>query len=53
VAKALNAKPEENFFTSWARRRYLGGAGRRRTGRRQGKRHIVTTAFEHHAVLLR
>ncbi len=52
VADALGAQPEEIFFTScgteadnWADR----GAALR--GAQKGKRHIVTTAFEHHAIL--
>ncbi len=52
VASALNAKPEEIFFTScgtesdnWA----IKGAAER--GSKKGKKHIVTAVFEHHAVL--
>lgn len=52
VAAALGAGEREIFFTScgtesdnWA----IKGAAR--AAARQGKKHIVTTAFEHHAVL--
>jgi cysteine desulfurase len=52
VADALGAQPEEIYFTScgteadnWTVR----GAALR--GAQKGKRHIVTTAFEHHAIL--
>ncbi|MEG2915971.1 MAG: aminotransferase class V-fold PLP-dependent enzyme, partial [Oscillospiraceae bacterium] len=52
VAKAINAKPEEIFFTScgtesdnWA----LKGAVE--TLAKKGKKHIITTNFEHHAIL--
>ena len=52
VAKCINAKPEEIYFTS-------GGSesdnwaieGIARWGQKQGKMHIITSAFEHHAVL--
>ena len=53
VAAALNARPEEIYFTgcgsesdNWA----IKGVARR-LARFQGKKHIVTTVFEHHAVL--
>ena len=53
VAAALNARPEEIYFTgcgsesdNWA----IKGVARR-LARLQGKKHIVTTVFEHHAVL--
>ena len=52
VAKALGAKPNEIYFTScgseadnWA----IKGAAA--AGARKGKKHIITTNFEHHAVL--
>lgn len=52
VAKALNAKVNEIFFTScgsesdnWA----IKGAAA--VGARKGKKHLITTNFEHHAVL--
>ncbi|MBQ4347567.1 MAG: cysteine desulfurase, partial [Firmicutes bacterium] len=52
VADALGAKPTEIYFTSggtesdnWALK--LGAAA----GAAQGKRHIISSAFEHHAVL--
>ena len=51
VAEAINAKPEEIFFTgsgteadNWA----IKGAAELRGGK---GRHIITTAIEHHAVL--
>lgn len=53
VAAALNARPEEIYFTgcgsesdNWA----IKGAARR-LARTQGKKHIITSVFEHHAVL--
>ena len=53
VASALNAQPNEIYFTgcgsesdNWA----IKGAARR-LARTQGKKHIVTSVFEHHAVL--
>ena len=53
VAAAFNARPEEIYFTgcgsesdNWA----IKGVARR-LARMQGKKHIVTTVFEHHAVL--
>ncbi len=52
VAKALNAKVNEIFFTScgtesdnWA----IKGAAW--AGAKKGKKHLITTNFEHHAVL--
>ena len=52
VAKALNAQPNEVFFTSggseadnWA----VKGAAL--AGARKGKKHLITSAFEHHAIL--
>lgn len=52
VAKCLNAEPSEIYFTSGGseadnqaiRSAALNGAAK-------GKKHIITTAFEHHAVL--
>ena len=53
VAAALNARQEEIYFTgcgsesdNWA----IKGVARR-LARLQGKKHIITTVFEHHAVL--
>ncbi len=53
VAAAFNARPAEIYFTgcgsesdNWA----IKGAARR-LARMQGKKHIITTVFEHHAVL--
>ena len=52
VAKALNCKPREIYFTgcgsesdNWA----IKGAARRLA--KKGKKHIITSVFEHHAVL--
>lgn len=52
VAKALNAKPREIYFTgcgtesdNWA----IKGAVHRLA--KKGKKHIITSVFEHHAVL--
>ncbi len=52
VAKALNAKTNEIYFTSggsesdnWAIK------GVARALKAKGKNHIITSAFEHHAVL--
>lgn len=52
VAAALNAQPNEIFFTgcgseadNWA----VKGAAL--AGAAKGKKHLVTTAFEHHAIL--
>lgn len=51
VASALNAKPEEIYFTSggsesdnWALR------GAALLGEKKGKKHIITTTIEHHAI---
>ena len=52
IAACLNASPREIYFTS-------GGSGAdnqailsaARLGARKGKKHIISTAFEHHAVL--
>ncbi len=53
VAKCLGAKPNEIFFTScgtesdnWA----IKGCAKARL-KKHGKNHIITSAFEHHAVL--
>ena len=52
VAECLGAKPGEIYFTSGGsesdNQAILSAA---RNGARKGKRHIVSTAFEHHAVL--
>lgn len=52
VAKCLNARPDEIFFTSggsesdnWA----IKMSAKR--GKESGKTHLITTEFEHHAVL--
>ena len=52
VARALHAKPQEIYFTSggseadnWAITQMAA------RGAKQGKRHIISTTFEHHAVL--
>lgn len=52
IAESLGCKPREIFFTSggseadnWA---ILSAA---KIGERKGKKHIISTAFEHHAVL--
>lgn len=52
VAAALNASPDEIYFTgcgseadNWA----IKGAAMAKA--RQGKKHLITSAFEHHAVL--
>ena len=52
VAKAIGAKPHEIFFTSggseadnWAIK------GMALNGSKSGKKHIITSVFEHHAVL--
>ena len=52
VASAVGAEPSEIYFTSggsesdnWA----IKGAAK--LGAAKGKRHLITTAFEHHAVL--
>ena len=52
VAKALNADPKEIFFTSGgseADNQAIVSAAK--LGAKKGKKHIVSTAFEHHAVL--
>ncbi len=52
VAKCLNASPREIYFTSGGseadNQAILSAA---RLGERKGKKHIISTAFEHHAVL--
>ena len=52
VAKCLNASPREIHFTSGGseadNQAILSAA---RLGERKGKKHIISTAFEHHAVL--
>ena len=52
VAKCLNASPREIYFTSGGseadNQAILSAA---RLGERKGKKHILSTAFEHHAVL--
>ena len=52
VAKCLNASPREIYFTSGGseadNQAILSAA---RLGARKGKKHIISTAFEHHAVL--
>ena len=52
IAKIINAKPNEVYFTSggsesdnWA----ITSAAY--FGEKQGKKHIISSAFEHHAVL--
>lgn len=52
VAECLNARPDEIFFTSggsesdnWAIKMAA------QSGKSAGKKHLVSTAFEHHAVL--
>lgn len=52
IAKCLNCEPREIFFTSGgseADNQAIRSAAQ--NGARKGKKHIVTTAFEHHAVL--
>ena len=52
VAECLNAKPGEIYFTSGgseADNQAIRSAAKH--GAMQGKKHIVSTAFEHHAVL--
>lgn len=52
VAQCIGAEPREIIFTSGgseADNQAIMSAAR--LGERQGKRHIVSTAFEHHAVL--
>ena len=52
IAKCLNAYPREIYFTSGGseadNQAILSAA---RLGERKGKKHIISTAFEHHAVL--
>lgn len=52
IASALGCLPKEIYFTSGGseadNQAILSAA---RLGQRQGKKHIVSTAFEHHAVL--
>ena len=52
IAKCLNASPREIYFTSGGseadNQAILSAA---RLGARKGKKHIISTAFEHHAVL--
>ncbi|MBQ2725220.1 MAG: cysteine desulfurase NifS [Clostridia bacterium] len=52
IAKVLGAEPREITFTSGGseadNQAILSAA---RTGEKKGKRHIISTAFEHHAVL--
>lgn len=52
VAKALNADPKEIYFTSGGseadNQAILSAAA---IGARKGKKHIISTKFEHHAVL--
>ncbi len=52
VARCLGAHPDEIYFTSGGseadNQAILSAAA---MGERKGKKHIVTTAFEHHAVL--
>ncbi len=52
VAKALNADPKEIYFTSGgseADNQAIISAAK--LGAKKGKKHIISTAFEHHAVL--
>ncbi len=52
IAECLNATPREIYFTSGGseadNQAILSAA---RIGERKGKKHIISTAFEHHAVL--
>ena len=52
IAECLNASPREIYFTSGGseadNQAILSAA---RLGARKGKKHIISTAFEHHAVL--
>ena len=52
IAACLNASPREIYFTSGGseadNQAILSAA---RLGERKGKKHIISTAFEHHAVL--
>lgn len=52
IARCLNAAPREIYFTSGgseADNQALISAAR--IGERKGKKHIISTAFEHHAIL--
>jgi len=52
VAAAINAEPREIYFTSGgseADNQALRSAAE--IGKRKGKKHIISTAFEHHAIL--
>ena len=52
IARRLNASPREIYFTSGgseADNQAIISAAR--LGERKGKKHIISTAFEHHAVL--
>ena len=52
IAKCLNASPREIYFTSGgseADNQAIVSAAR--LGAKKGKKHIISTAFEHHAVL--
>ena len=52
VAKAIGAQPREIYFTSGgseADNQAILSAAKR--GARRGKKHLITTAIEHHAVL--
>lgn len=52
IAKCLNAEPREIYFTSGgseADNQAIRSAAA--NGARKGKKHIISTAFEHHAVL--
>lgn len=52
IAKCLNCEPREIYFTSGgseADNQAIRSAAQ--NGARKGKKHIITTAFEHHAVL--
>lgn len=52
IAQVLNCTPKEVFFTSGGseadNQALISAAG---IGQKQGKRHIVSTAIEHHAIL--
>ncbi len=52
IARLLNAEPREIYFTSGgseADNQAIVSAAR--AGARKGKKHLISTAFEHHAVL--
>lgn len=52
VAKVVDARPDEVIFTSGATEsNNLAILGLAEAGRRSGRRHIITTAIEHKAVL--